>query len=129
MSEPTVQQVVDHYLKLRDYKQALTKELEEKLKDLANQMEKAENWMLDKMNTMGVKSLPVEGATALTTERFMPSIGDKAAFMDFIRQTGQVELLQSRVSSTTVKEYRDANGSLPPGVTAVVERVVSVRRT
>lgn len=128
MAEPTVQQVVDHYLKLRDYKQELTKDLEEKIRGVTKQLEQAENWMLDKMNTMGVTALPVEGATALTTERFMPSIGDKAAFMDFVRQTGQVELLQSRISSTVVKEYRDANGSLPPGVTAVVERVVSVRR-
>lgn len=128
MTEPTIQQVVDHYLQLRDYKDKLTKEFDEKIGNAKKQMESAENWLLNKMNTLGVTSLPVEGATALTSVRFMPSIGDKAALMDYIRQSGDVELLQSRVSSTAVKEYRDRTGDLPPGVHAVEERVVSVRR-
>ena len=67
--------------------------------------------------------------TVIVGEKTMPGFEDKTQTMQFIKETGNVELLQQRLSSTAVKEYMDNNnGQLPPGVKVVVERTVTIRR-
>ncbi|MNN76524.1 hypothetical protein D3C81_1929110 [compost metagenome] len=59
----------------------------------------------------------------------MPGFEDRNATMDFIKSTGNVELLQARLSSTAIKDFMDAHaGQLPPGVKITTERTVQIRR-
>lgn len=120
---------VGEYIRLRDMKSAVETRHKEELAKIRAQLETCENWLLGELQRMGVDSFKVAHGTVYTSARFMPSIGDKEAFFNHIRETGEVELVQSRVSSETLKTWMaNHGGQCPPGVKASYERVIGVRR-
>uniref|UniRef100_A0A6M3M1Y3 Uncharacterized protein n=1 Tax=viral metagenome TaxID=1070528 RepID=A0A6M3M1Y3_9ZZZZ len=121
---------VAEYLKLREMKAKLADEQKKAMKEIQDQLDKADAWLLGRMQEMGVESFKAGGATVFFASELRAGIGDKGALMDYIRQTGEVEILQSRVSSTVIREWMDRNGGhTPPGVSASFERVVRVRKS
>ncbi|MNN03464.1 hypothetical protein D3C81_1161520 [compost metagenome] len=92
-------------------------------------MDASETFLLAELGRMGVDSFKVTHGTVFTTTRLFAGIGDKGALMEHIRNTGEVELLQSRVSTETLKTWMATHGgTCPPGVKASYERVIGVRR-
>lgn|SRR5690554_3174927 len=118
MSEPiTPQAVVDRMLAIRDRRAELKKEFEAQDKLLREQYTRGENWLLRHLQDTGHKSFKVDGATVFTKVQHRYSFGDWAAFSDWVKQTGQIELLQHRVSSTNMDTYlKESEGEMPPGV-------------
>jgi predicted RNase H-like nuclease (RuvC/YqgF family) len=54
---------------------------------------------------------------------------DFGDILRFIRETGQPELLQARLSSSAVKEWSENNdGALPPGVGTETTHSITIRR-
>ena len=129
-AEPTpAEKLVAEYLALRDLKAETTQRHKDELKQTEDQLEKLEAALLGTLQEMGVDSFKTGAGTVFTTKRLFASIADKAELSDYIRQTGQVELLQSRVSTEALKAFMDEhNGACPPGVKATHERTLSVRR-
>lgn len=120
---------VEAYLKLRDQKAELAARHKEEMAEVDKALNLADAALLARLQTMGVESFKAAGATVHYTTEFRASIGDKSALMEYIRESGEAELLQSRVSSTVLKEWMQAHeGRTPPGVTAQQERVVRVRK-
>lgn len=127
--ESQMAQTVAEYVRLRDMKAEIAERHKQELAVVTDQMDKAESWIMAQMMDLGVESVKVAAGTVYTQTRMLTGIGDKGALMDFIRQTGQPELLQARVSSDAVKQYMaDHAGALPPGVKVDHERVVTIRR-
>lgn len=121
--------VVEHYITLRDHKAKLDAEHKARVGEIDAQMKNAESFLLNHLNESGLDRIGVGAGTVFTQVKTMPSIKDKGAFSDFIKQTGQIELLQVRVSSTAVKEYMENNNQLlPPGVEVTTAREVTIRR-
>jgi hypothetical protein len=121
--------VVEHYITLRDHKSKLDAEHKARVAELDAQMKNAEAFLLNHLNESGLDRVGVGAGTVFVQVKTMPSIKDKGALIDFIKQTGNVELLQARVSSTAVKEYMEHNDNqLPPGVDVTTSREVTVRR-
>ena len=121
--------IVAHYITLRDHKTLLDAEHKARVAEIDAQMTNAENFLLQHMNSTNQKNAGFAAGTVIVQNKNMTSLEDKGAFLGFVRSTGQVELLQARVSSTAVAEYMENNGGqLPPGVKTTVERVISVRR-
>jgi hypothetical protein len=129
-AEPTpADKLVAEYLALRDLKAETTQRHKEELKQTEDQLEKLEAALLGTLQEMGVESFKTPAGTVFTTKRLFASIADKELISDYIRQTGQVELLQSRISTEALKAFMDENnGACPPGVKAAFERTLSVRR-
>ena len=124
-----INKIVEHYLVLRDYKDKLNAEHKARLAELDAQMHNAEVFLLDQLNNQGLDRLGASAGTVYVKVNHQTSFADREATLEFIKMTGQVELLQSRLSSTAVKEYMDAhNGELPPGVQMTTSREVQVRR-
>lgn len=97
---------------------------------LKQKLEELDGRLLQVLIETKQSSFKAAGCTVFAAEKFMPSIGDKEAFNNFIRQTGNVELLSPRVSSSTLKEYMEAHGGeAPPGISIRVERELRVRRS
>jgi len=118
------EQVVAQMLALREKRAQLKKQYEEEDRKLRNMMDKGENWLLDHMHETGHESFKAGGATVFTKTNMRYSVPDKDAFANFVRESGEVDLMQFRVSSTNMKEYLDNGHDLPPGVK--VDPVVSV---
>lgn len=120
---------VAEYLRVREMKAKLAEEQKRAMKEVQDQLDKMDAWLLGRMQEMGVESFKAGGATVFFAKEMRAGIGDKGALMDYIRQTGEVEILQSRVSSTVLREWMDSHGgNTPPGVTASFERVIRVRK-
>lgn len=120
---------VGEYLRLRDMKSEITERHKAELAEINSQLETSENWLLAELQRMGVDSFKVAHGTVYTQARLFASVGDKDALMNHIRETGEVELLQSRVSSDVLKQWMAGHGGhCPPGVKASYERVIGVRR-
>lgn len=125
MTEPTDQQVVDKMLEIREKISALTKEYEAEKAKLKQAYERGENWLLARMQETGHKSFKVDGATVFTKTNKRYSFGDWNGFAAWVQKTGNVELLQHRVSSTNMDTFvKESEGELPPGIK--VDPVVSV---
>ena len=121
--------VVEHYITLRDHKTKLDAEHKARVGEIDAQMKNAEGFLLNHLNESGLDRIGVGAGTVFVQVKTMPSIKDKGAFSDFIKQTGQIELLQMRVSSTAVKEYMENNNQLlPPGVEVTTSREITIRR-
>jgi hypothetical protein len=121
--------IVEHYIALRDHKSRLDAEHKARIAEIDAQMGNAEAFLLNHLNENGLDRIGAGAGTVFVQVKTMPSLKDKGAFIEFIKQTGQVELLQARVSSTAVKEFMEHNNNqLPPGVEVTTAREISVRR-
>lgn len=111
--------VVERMVQIRDRRAQLKKEFEEQDKKLREAYERGEAWLLKHMQENGHKSIKVEGEgtyTVFTKVQKRYSFGDWGGFVDWVKQTGEVDLLQHRVSSTNVDAYVKEHGELPPGI-------------
>lgn len=121
--------IVEHYIALRDHKSRLDAEHKARIAEIDAQMGNAEAFLLNHLNENGLDRIGAGAGTVFVQVKTMPSLKDKGAFIEFIKQTGQVELLQARVSSTAIKEFMEHNNNqLPPGVEVTTAREISVRR-
>lgn len=118
------QQVVDRMLTIREQRSKLKKEFEQADAELREQYDKGENWLLRHMQETGHKSFKVEGATVFTKTNKRYSFGDWTGFAEWLKKTGEIDLLQHRVSSTNMDTFVKESGELPPGIK--VDPVVSV---
>lgn len=120
--------LVRAYLEGRERKSKLSAKHKDEMKAVDDVMDELEGKLLAHLNDLGVDSLKAGGGVVYTQQEMQASIADKGALSDYIRTSGEVELLQSRVSSTVLKEWMNAHpGELPPGVAVRVERVIRVR--
>ena len=125
----TVDDAVAGYITLRDKRSELKKEYEERDADLKTKMERIEVFLLQSLDKVGANSLNTDHGTAYISEDVRASCADWDALWSCIQQTGRFDLLEKRVASKAVREYREENGDLPPGVSIHSERVVRVRRS
>ena len=91
--------VVEHYVKLRDHKALLDAEHKARVAEIDAQMKNAESFLLGHLNETGLDRMGTSAGTVYVTVKTMPSIKDRSALTDYIKATGQIELLQMRVSA------------------------------
>lgn len=103
-------------LELREQRSELKKAFEEKDKVLRAMQERGENWLLQHMHETGHDSFKAGGATVFTKTNHRYSFGDWNGFAEWVKQTGEIDLLQHRVSSTNMGTYLKEHGELPPGI-------------
>lgn len=122
-------QVVARYIATRDRIAEIKAAADTQIDELKVQLDRAEGWLLQHLQTAGAKNIKCAAGTVYTEESLKASIGDWGALKTHIIKTGEVDLLEHRVSRVAVKEFMESsNGQLPPGVATRVERAVRVRR-
>src|SRR5215217_3926284 len=81
------------------------------------ELDRCEGGLLAFLNAHNMDSVSTSLGTAYTQTAFRCAIGDKGALTEHIRTHGDVDLLQTRISSTNVKAWMEAHpGQHIPGV-------------
>lgn len=75
----------------------------------------------------GVDNFSTPNGTAFRNTKEYFKVSDWTDFSSYVLKTGNVQLLQKRVSPNAVKELREMEGQLPPGIENRVEVEFSVR--
>ena len=81
----------------------------------------------EKAEAIGTDSFKGSYGTAFKQVKEKFTIGDWTKFTDWLNQTQNFQALQKRVSPNAIKDIREAEGSLPPGVDVFSEIEFSVR--
>lgn len=129
-AEPSpADRTVAEYLRLRDLKAEIAARHKLELADVEKEIQRADTWLLDHLQKAGVDSFATGDASVYTSYTPRGSIADKEALTNFVRDSGNTELLQPRLSSSALKQFMDNNqGAVPPGVKVDTVRSVVVRR-
>lgn len=121
-------ELVAAYIKLRDKKDAATKEFKSSL-ELTNQvMEQLEGLLLQKLQELKVDSLTAKGVgTVYCKTEDNVSVEDKSAFRAWIESTGSWEALDLKANKIAARDLANA-GTPIPGVKFSSIQSVGIRR-
>lgn len=129
MSDITVDRAVKTYVRIRDEKDRLTREYNEKEAGLKAQLEQLELFFAAKAEENGVDGFKTQFGTVFKEEKLTASCADWELFGNWIIEHNEIEMLERRVKHATVKQYMaDHEGGLPPGVSVFREAKMRVRR-
>lgn len=124
----SVDKRVQQFIMLRDAIKKMEEKHTEELKPLLELKDQVAGWLQTFMETAGANSVKTEFGTCHFNTRVSATLADPDAFMRFVRETENFDLLDRRANSTAVKEYVEANKALPPGVNLSSIKTVGVRR-
>lgn len=125
---PKLDDIVNLYVRLRDEKAAKKKAFEAEIDSINKGMNKIENFMLKHLQDSGSESVRTSAGTFFKKTVGRSSVGDWDECLAFIKENEAWEMLERRVSSTAVQQYREEHDALPPGVNWSEAVVVQVRR-
>ncbi len=126
---PSVNDVLAAYINVRDKISTMEAAHKKELAPFKSALEKAEVWLLSKLQADNVESIKGTAGTAYKTKTTSVTLADRETFYSFAVENNQLELLDIRASKSAVVAYKEANKDIPPGVTWREELGVNVRRT
>lgn len=121
--------LVQVYIKMRDVKDAMVREHEAKLAELAAQMEAIEQELIEICKATGQDGgkTPYGSFTKTVKTRYWTNDWDN--MYTFIRQHDVPQLLERRIHQGNFKEFMEANpGLLPAGLNVDSRYAITVRR-
>jgi len=128
MAEPTVGDVVEAYITLRNRKEILEADTKEIVVGIKEKMLKLEAWIQAKSDETGVKSFKTDHGTAFLTTSDYASVANWDAVLAFVKENEAWDMLTRGVNKRSVRGYIDANKTVPDGVNFGTRIGVSVRR-
>lgn len=128
MSNITVDQVVEAYLKLKDEQAQIMSEAKQKADAIDTKLLKMEAWIKEQADAMGVTSFKTAHGTAFFSTVDFANVADWEAMKAFAVENNAFDLFEKRVSKTAVRGYIEERGTVPPGVNYGTRLDVKVRR-
>ena len=121
--------LVKAFLKMRDAKADLTRTYEAQKAEIDASMKLIEVELLYRAQEQGVSGFACKGVgTTYTSEDMHSSIKDDNAFFAFVRETGDLDFFERRVTNKHIKEYMaEHDGQLPPGIHVFREKRMRVQ--
>lgn len=116
------------YIELRDEKSELKKKFDASTERINAKMKKLEAMLLKAFEKTGQNSAKADTGTAFIKERTSDKVVDREAYIQFLQDSGQYDMIESRVNKSALDEYIEQHQDLPPGVTRSIERTVNIRR-
>lgn len=128
--EISADKLVAVYIKMRDKRAALLREYEEQDEAIKSQMEMVEAKLLDLCKTVGADSLKTQHGTVIRSVKTRYWTSDWNSMHKFIMENNMPELLEKRISQSTLKQLLDENPDMmPPGVNVDSRYAVTIRRS
>jgi len=124
----TVDQVVGHYLKLRDKKASINAQAKAQTDVLDQQLGKMEAWIKEQADAQGVTSFRTVHGTAFLTTTDYASVADWDAVLQFVKEHDAYDMLEKRISKQAVRGYIELNKSVPAGVNYGTRLDVNIRK-
>jgi hypothetical protein len=117
------------YRKIKTQIDTLTQEYDTQVEALKAQQDQIKYAMKDTMKTLGVSTVRTEFGTVSLVTKTRYSTQDWDSFKKFILEHEVVDLLEKRIAQTNMANFLEENpGVLPPGLNAMTEYDISVRK-
>ncbi|KKM92693.1 hypothetical protein LCGC14_1215920 [marine sediment metagenome] len=121
------QERISNYVRLRDFKKNADLEFKKSMARVNDAMKKLEGQLMKDIEASGGDSLSGERGTVYTTVKSNASIKDRDAFLRFVFQTKNLEVLDVRANKAIVRELSKA-GTVVPGVNYTEVKIIGVRK-
>jgi len=130
MSEITVDQIVEVYIKIRDARDEERRKAEAIEVDFQTQLNTLEQQMLEVCKTTGATSLKTPHGTVMRTVKSRYWTNDWEKFYQFMFDNHLPDLLEKRIHQTNMKQFLEENPDLLPlGLNVDSEHSITVRRS
>jgi hypothetical protein len=125
--QTTVDKRVDQYIQVRNKLKEIDKEYDEKRKPLVEIQNMLSGWLQTFLEKSGSESVRTASGTCYQSTRYTASLADAEAFMNFVKENNQFDLLDRKANATACRDYAAEHKNLPPGVSLSAIRTVGVR--
>ena len=130
MSQVTVDQLVDVYIKVRDARDAARKEADKIDADFEAQLDVLNKEILEICKETGADSIKTPHGTAIRSVKSRYWTNDWEKFYQFVFEHHAPELLEKRIHQTNIKQFLEENPDLLPlGLNVDSEHSITVRRS
>lgn len=92
------------------------KAAEEAVAALKAKREKIDQEFLARFAQQGIQNVKTAHGTPHIIKRESYSVGNKDAFMDWVKETGALDFLEVRAAKNMVEVYKEQHEELPPGI-------------
>lgn len=121
--------LVSVYIKMRDERDRLTREFEEKSAALKEQMDTIERALLELCKANGQDGGKTKHGTFTRTVKTRYWTNDWSSMHRFIREHDALELMEQRIHQTNMKQFLTENPTLlPEGLNVDSRYAITVRR-
>jgi uncharacterized protein (DUF2164 family) len=125
----SVEKLVATYIKIRDTRDEVKREMEEKVATLQADLDSINQTLLEHFKEQGIDSARTPFGTAYRTIKSRYWTNDWDAMRHFIAEHDAFELLEKRIHQTNMKQFLEENPDLhPAGLNVDSEYSVTVRR-
>lgn len=124
----SAEQLIDKYVAVRDQIAAISEKHKIELEPSRKSLEVLEAALQAMLDSAGGDSIKTKAGTAYRSTATTAKVDDWAAFITFVNQTGDTELLVRNVNKTRLTECIEA-GRLVPGCTMGQIQRINVRRS
>ena len=123
-----IEKRVMQYVAVRDAIKAMKDKHEKELEPMVDIQNVLTGIIQQCLEAAGAESIKTSEGTAYTTTRYNASLADPAAFMQFVRDTNNFDLMDRKANAPAVRDYVAEHGTLPPGVNLSSISTIGVRR-
>lgn len=128
--KPSVEQLVDVYIKIRDAKEAAKREWEVRNTELEEQMDLISSQILEICKETGADSIRTKFGTASRTVKSRYWTNNWEEFYKFMMTHEAPDLLEKRIHQTNMKQFLEENPEvLPAGLNVDSQYTITVRRS
>jgi arsenate reductase-like glutaredoxin family protein len=125
----SVDKLVRVYIKMREKREALTREYDTAYEAISEKMRLVKNELLDQMRSANVESIRTTEGLVYRTVNKKYWTSDWDNFYNFIIEHNIPQVLERRVHQNNLKEFLENNPDLlPPGMNVDSEYSVTVQR-
>jgi arsenate reductase-like glutaredoxin family protein len=125
----SVDKLVRVYIKMREKREALTREYDTAYEAISEKMRLVKNELLDQMRSANVESIRTTEGLVYRTVNKKYWTSDWDNFYNFIMEHNIPQVLERRVHQNNLKEFLENNPDLlPPGMNVDSEYSVTVQR-
>lgn len=123
----TAEALIDRYVSLRDEVKEISERHTQELAGHRQSMEVLETALQDMLNQIGGDNIKTKAGTAFRSTATTAKVDDWPAFITFVQQSGDTELLVRNVNKTRLTECLEAGRAVPGTSVSSVSRI-NVRR-
>jgi len=131
-AQPTlnIQDMIDEYITLRNWKEEQEKKFEEDLKTkVGKRMKEIEGVVHRFLNDNGNRTCGIPGQGVAYMQRVVSCrTADMQAWRDFVITSGKFDMTEMKPHKPTITELVDAGGEVPPGINWTATDIVRFRK-
>jgi len=125
--QTTVDKRVGQYIQIRNALKKIDEEYDAKRKPFVELQNMLSGWLQSFLEKSGSESVRTASGTCYQSTRYTASLADAEAFMNFVKENNQFDLLDRKANATACRGYAEEHKNLPPGVNMSAIRTVGVR--